>query len=188
MLKDDKDTISDQQLVLDAREGRSEAFAELIKRYEPRVAATVIGMLGKCPEADDVGQETFIRFYRALDSFRGESGVGTYITRIAINLSLNELKRRKRRFSLFSSSTKDDQDCVVDEKTSNHSFEDREMVHSALGKLNSDYRAVIVLRLLDGYSTEETAQILKIPVGTVLSRLARAQQKMREILKPYFGE
>ena len=93
---------SDEQLVDAARGGDKDAFKELVGRYERRIATTVIGMLGHCAEADDVGQETFIRFYRALHSFRGESSVGSYLTRIAINLSLNELKRRKRRFSLFS--------------------------------------------------------------------------------------
>jgi len=187
MIKEENDPVSEEQLVHAAREGDRTAFSELVKRFEPRVAATVIGMLGNCPEAEDVGQETFIRFYRALNSYRGESGVGTYITRIAINLSLNELGRRKRRSMLFSRSAADI-DFVVDEKTSRPHFEDREMVHKALGKLSPEHRAVTVLRLLDGFSTEETANILKVPVGTVLSRLARAQKKMRELLKPHFGE
>ena len=72
-----------------------------MRRYESKVAATVVGMLGAGNEADDVGQETFIRFYNALKNFREEASVGTYITRIAINLSLNELRRRKRRRFLF---------------------------------------------------------------------------------------
>jgi len=188
MLREDKVPTSEEQLVRAAREGDRTAFSALVKRLEPRVAATVIGMLGDTPEAEDVGQETFIRFYKALDSYRGESSVSTYVTRIAINLSLNELKRRKRRFSLFSNTADDDIELVVDEKTGGPHFEDGEMIQSALSKLSPGYRAVIVLRLLDGLTTEETARMLNIPIGTVLSRLARAQKKMRDILKPYFGE
>ena len=84
-------------LVQQAQSGNQSAFASLIKLYEGQIAATVIGMLGNIPEADDIGQETFIRFYKSLGNFRGDSEVGTYLTRIAINLSLNELKRRKRK-------------------------------------------------------------------------------------------
>ncbi len=180
--------LSDEQLIRQAREGAEDAFQELVRRYEPRIAATVIGMLGQCSEAEDVGQETVIRFYRSLESFRGESSVSTYLTRIAINLSLNELKRRKRRWRFFSRDDSGITADIPDEKSGKISFEDREMVNLALEKLSPEFRAVLVLRLIDGYSTRETAQILGIPTGTVLSRLTRAQLKMREILKPHFGE
>jgi RNA polymerase sigma-70 factor (ECF subfamily) len=187
-MTDPRSDSSDEHLVEAAREGDSSAFKELVRRYESRVAATVTGMLGNSAEADDVGQETFIRFYRALGAFRGESSVGTYLTRIAINLSLNELKRRKRLFSLFSRSTDEEEmPEIKDPKVSEFGFEDKEVVQWALQKLKPEFRSVLVLRLIDGYSTEETAAILKIPLGTALSRLARAQKKMKEILTPYFG-
>jgi len=179
---------SDEQLIAAAREGEKTAFKELVRRYQRRVAGTVIGMLGRCPEADDVGQETFIRFYRALDSFRGDSTLGSYLTRIAINLSLNELKRRKRRSSLFSSSDDESMPEAADEREGRLSYEDKQVIHWALGKLSPDYRAVVVLRLLEGYSTKETADILKVPLGTVLSRLSRAQKQMRKTLAPYYGD
>ncbi len=86
-----------------APEGDEEAFRCLVERYEGAVAATVIGMLGPGGEVDDVGQEVFVRFYRALDRFRGDSSLKTYLTRIAINLSLNELKRRRRWLDRFRS-------------------------------------------------------------------------------------
>ena len=85
------------ELVKSAIEGDQDSFKELVKILEPVVASTVIGMLGNCQEAADVGQETFIRFYKALKNFRGDSDVKTYVTRIAINLSLNEIKRQQRR-------------------------------------------------------------------------------------------
>ena len=178
----------DEHLIAEARDGDNDAFKELVRRHESRVAATVIGMLGICPEADDVGQETFIRFYRALGSFRGDSSVGTYLTRIAINLSLNELKRRKRLFSVFSRPKEDEVPDLPDPKSSGLSYEDKEVINWALQKLKPEFRAVLVLRLIDGYSTEETAAVMKVPLGTVLSRLARAQKKMKKILTPYFGD
>jgi len=176
--------LNDQQLIINARNKDSDAFKELIKKYEHQVAATVIGMLGYCTEAEDIGQETFIRFYNSLDKFRGDASVGTYLTRIAINLSLNELKRRKRQRKLFFSRSNDNIENVPDTKESNNKKEINELVRFGIQKLEPKFRTVLVLRLIDGYSTQETAQTLNLPVGTVLSRLARAQMKLKEILKP----
>lgn len=172
-----------------ARNGDNNAFKEIIKKYEGQVAATVIGMLGNCQEAEDIGQETFIRFYQSLNKFRGESSIGTYLTRIAINLSLNEIKRRKRNRMLFFTQSNDTVENIPDPESNRNRKDIQELVHLSIQKLESNSRAVIVLRLIDGYSTRETAQILSLPLGTVLSRLARAQMKLKEILTPlYRGE
>ena len=93
---------TDEELVERSKQGDAQAFKELVVRHEGKVAGVVHSMLGATPEAEDVGQDVFIRFYQALDKFKGESAVSTYLIRIAINLSLNEIKRRKRRFSLFA--------------------------------------------------------------------------------------
>ena len=151
------------------------------------MAATVIGMLGYCQEAEDIGQETFIRFYQSLDKFRGESSVGTYLTRIAINLSLNEIRRRQRRRKFFFPNPDEKMENIPDTNSPKNQKEAKQIVQQGLQKLDPKFRTVLVLRLIDGYSTEETARILNLPVGTVLSRLARAQMKLREILKPSFG-
>lgn len=182
---------TDLQLVEQARNGDHQAFKMLVTRYRQRVATAVIGMLGHCPEAEDVGQETFVRFYRALQSYRGDAGVGTYLTRIAINLSLNELKKRKKRpmFSLFSTphnkQNEDDDEYempIADANETPEKYEARELVQKALQQLEPKFRSVVLLRLIEGYSTQETADLLQIPLGTVLSRLARAQEKLKELL------
>jgi len=142
-------------------------------------------MLGHCEEADDVGQETFIRFYKSIDRYRGDAGLKTYLTRIAINLSLNEIKKRNRAYSRFeriNDSHLSNSDIGKDERDA---IDTREIVNRALQELNPKYRSVVILRMLQGYSTKETSQILKIPQGTVLSRMARAQAKLKEILKIY---
>ncbi len=180
--------LTDNQLVEAGRSGDDNAFRELIKRYESRVAATIIGMLGNCPEADDVGQETFIRFYKNLNKFRGESSVGTYITRIAINLSLNEIKRMKRRSIHLVTKKEEKLNEIPLEDLNNINNKNKELIQWAIGQLKTDFRSALVLRLIDGYSTTETAKILKVPVGTVLSRLARAKKKMMELLLPYKEE
>src|SRR6478672_1109537 len=97
------DPSTDAELLARARRGEEDAFRALVVRYEPVVAATVIGMLGRGADADDVGQETFIRFYDALDRFREESTLKTYLVRIAMNLSLNALQRRRRAALRFVS-------------------------------------------------------------------------------------
>jgi len=173
---------SDTKLIELAQNGDNTAFTTLVLRYEQQVAKTVIGMLGNTMEADDVGQETFVRFYQSLRNFRGESGVRTYITRIAINLSLNELKKRKRK-NLFFFLSKDDKELEIPDNYSNTDQNDiKETVNKAIHSLEPHFRSVVVLRMIDGYSTKETAQILNLPEGTVLSRLARAQKKLKNIL------
>ncbi|UCC38969.1 MAG: sigma-70 family RNA polymerase sigma factor [Candidatus Aminicenantes bacterium] len=178
---------NDQELTARAWEGDNNAFNAIIKKFERQVAATVIGMLGYCTEAEDIGQETFIRFYRSLDKFRGDASVGTYLTRIAINLSLNELKRRQRGRKLFSSKSEEKIENVPDKNSAMKNKDIKEIVQRGIEKLEPKLRSVIVLRLINGYSTKETANILSLPLGTVLSRLARAQMRLKEILTPLYG-
>ena len=180
----DYSSLNDLELIGEARKGNEGAFAALITRYEQQVAKTVLGMLGNTPEADDIGQETFVRFYQSLHNFRGDSGLGTYLTRIAINLSLNELKRRKRSMSLFFSANifEEKEFDQPDPEDVEDSRDTKELVQKALQSLEPKFRSVVVLRLLDKYSTKETAEILDLPTGTVLSRLARAQTKLKSIL------
>lgn len=178
--------LTDEKLIATALGGDHEGFKELVRRYESKVAAVVIGMMGPGPEAEDVGQEVFIHFYQSLNRFRGESGVGTYLTRIAINLSLNELKRRKRRYELFSNGT-DEMHEIPDLSVENPSNAQDEAVRLAVQQLKPELRSVIVLRHIEGYSTKETAGILKIPIGTVLSRQARAKSKLKKLLCMHLG-
>lgn len=146
----------------------------------------MIGMLGHCPEAEDIGLEAFIQLYRSLDKFRGESSLGTYLTRIAINLSINEIRRRRRRRKFYFPKSDNKIENMPDTKNTDDQREIKKIVRMGIQKLKPKFRSVLVLRLIDGYSTQETAEILNLPVGTVLSRLARAQMKLKEILKPLY--
>lgn len=185
--RDEKISVTDLQLIKEVLDGNHNAFRSIVERYEARIAATVYGMLGECPEADDVGQEVFVRFYKALDKFRGDAELGTYLTRIAINLSLNELRRRKRQIKLID--TKDIYDRPIADDTADSEYDDlKEHVMEKIELLPPKYKSVLVLRLIDGHSIKETADILHLPVGTVLSRLARAQKRMRTFLQPLLEE
>lgn len=175
--------MDDAQIIQNIRGGDQNGFKEIINRYRSLVAATVIGMLGKTPEADDVTQEVFIRFYKSIVLYRGDASVGTYLTRIAINLAINEIRRRKRWKDYFIR-TEPDLLENMSGQTADPSGDETEWIHRAINQLPPKFRTVIVLRLIDGFSTEKTAEILQIPVGTVLSRLARGQKKLKTVLSP----
>ena len=152
------------------------AFRTIVDRYAPKVAGVVKSMIGNTIEADDVGQEVFIRLYHSLDQFKGESSLSTYLVRIAINLSLNELKRRKRR-SVFFRPIEEGRSVSTDVGADLN-----EALFNQIHQLEPEFKAVVTLRMIEGYSVKETASILDVPVGTVLSRLHRAQQKLKDVL------
>lgn len=182
---------SDADLIARVRDGDVDAFRHLVERYQDAVAGVVVGMLGSGPDADDVGQETFVRFYRSIDRFRGDAALLTYLTRIAMNLSLNELKRRKRRERRMlriherapelESPSEPPDDAVL--------RKDRvRAVRDAIDRLDEKHRAVVTLRIIRGLSTKETATALGVPEGTVLSRLARGRQKLEGDLKSWVND
>ncbi len=181
---------SDIRLVEDALAGSADAFRTIVTRHEAAVAATVIGMLGACDEADDVGQETFVRFYRSMGSFRGDAALRTYLTRIAMNLSLNVLKRRRREAARnVPLSLQPDRDVFPDRRADPHDELERNEAQRAVGRaierLDGKHRSVVVLRMIQGASTKEASKILGLPEGTILSRLSRAMKKLEVELKPW---
>ena len=174
----------ERELVKASIKGDKNAFGEIVKNYRKLVAGTVKGMLGDSVFAEDIGQEVFIKLYYALPEFRGESKLSTYIQRIAVNLTLNELKKRKKITSLFSQKSDDEMYGMdIPERDDEERREAAELVNKALMSLDPGFRIVVTMRLLQGYSTRETAEILEIPEGTVLSRLSRAQEQLRHVLK-----
>lgn len=179
-------TLSDLKLVdLVRNENSRVAFNEIVRRNKSRIAYTVFGFLGNSDDSEDIGQEVFIRFLRNINNFNGKFSLSNYLVKIAINLSLNELRRRKIR-RLFSFERMIEDGIEISSSTKVDLMNDNKMViQEALAKLSDKHRAVIVLRLIDEYSTVETAQLLNLPVGTVLSRMARAQDKLRDLLKSY---
>ncbi|MFH1568709.1 MAG: RNA polymerase sigma factor [Gemmatimonadota bacterium] len=182
---------ADLELIERARTGDEDAFRALLNRYEAQVAATAIGMLGPGPDAEEVGQDTFIRFHQSLSRFRGESSLGTYLTRIAINLSLNAAKRRQRARARFWSRDREEDpppEPAVDGRETVERAAREALVRQAIQELKPEHRAVVVLRLVDGCSTRDTAQLLGIPEGTVLSRLSRALASLKSILEPRMAD
>lgn len=174
----------DEILVQATLSGDKDAFGEIVSRYRKMVSRTVKGMLGDSTFTEDIGQEVFIKLYHSLSEFRGEAKLSTYIQKIAVNLTLNEIKRRKRFFSMFSHKGNEElHEYDIADDNGEERNDARELVTKALMTLDPKFRIIVTMRMLQGYSTKETAEILDLPLGTVLSRLSRAQDQLREILK-----
>jgi RNA polymerase sigma-70 factor (ECF subfamily) len=173
----------ENELVKASLEGDKNAFGEIVSHYQSKVARTVKGMLGDSVFAEDIGQEVFIHLFHSLSEFRGEAKLSTYIQKIAVNLTLNEIKRRKRFFSMFSQKANNEMhEFEVADYNSEEKSEATELVTKALMAMEPKFRIIVTMRMLQGYSTKETAEILNLPLGTVLSRLSRAQEQLRNIL------
>jgi len=173
--------LQDLALLDKARTGDKFAFKQIVIRYEKKMANIIKGMLGNVLEAEDIAQQTFIRFYKSLHNFKGDSKLSTYLARIAINLTLNEIRKRGR-WSIL------DVNCLPSEYLQLREEEpdtfEYTAIHRAVLELKPKFRSVVVLKYMQGLSTEEIARCLDIPAGTVLSRTQRAHQKLKMKLKP----
>jgi RNA polymerase sigma-70 factor (ECF subfamily) len=189
---------SDEDLMFRYRDGEESAFAELVRRYRGKIVSTAYRVLGDAAKAEDVAQETFLRVHRNADRYRSIAKFSTWIYTIALNVARNELRntKRKRLVSLdaFGSdpdsepATYDipDESALPDQEVEN--AEIRVLFDRAIRRLPERYRAVFVLRDVDDLSYEEIAEILKLPKGTVKSRINRARQRIRELIGPFLGE
>jgi RNA polymerase sigma-70 factor, ECF subfamily len=183
MINESHNVTEEINLIRASLNGDKKAFGEIVTRYQKMVARTIKAMLGDTVFAEDIGQEVFIKLYYSLSEFRGDAKLSTYIQKIAVNLTLNELKRRKRFFSMFSQKANNE---MHEFEVADHDTEERkeasEIVNKALLALDPKFRVIVIMRMLQGYTTKETAEILDLPLGTVLSRLSRAQEQLRNIL------
>lgn len=181
------DPADDAELIARSRLGDERAFSALVRRHQLVVERLVARMLGAGDEMEDVCQETFVRFHGALDRFRGDAAVSTYLSRIAMNLSLNALRRRRWQLGRFLRHDVEPfghlQELASDADNPAVARERHEALYAALNRLDLKHRAVVVLRMLENRSTQETAEVLDIPSGTVMSRLARAMSKLQQDLR-----
>ncbi len=182
----DARSAEERDLVDAARRGDQLAFRQIVENHADGLARTVASMLGPGGIVDDVLQDVFVQFYNSLQSFRGDSSVKTYLNRIAVNKSLDILRRRKRSLKRFVGLDDTHEAELVDGSSSLPDLD--RTVWKAIAGLSENQRAVVTLRLVEGYSTEETAEMLGIKYGTVLSRLNRACNNLKEVLRPLQGE
>ena len=183
---------SDQQLVERVQAGDKAAFDLLVRKYKHRVLKLVSRFVSDAAEAEDVAQEAFLKAYRALASFRGDSAFYTWLYRIAINTAKNALVSNRRRPVDFDLDLQDpeqyDRHARLKEGDTPEGVllteEIRSVVEKAMEQLPEDLRTAIVLRELEGLSYEEIAEAMDCPVGTVRSRIFRAREAIDKKLKP----
>jgi RNA polymerase sigma-70 factor, ECF subfamily len=183
---------NDQQLVQRVQKGDKSAFDLLVLKYQHRVLKLVSRFVSDAAEAQDVAQEAFLKAYRALPSFRGESAFYTWLYRIAINTAKNALVANRRRPVDFNLDLQDPEQYERHAKLKEVDTpervlltdEIREVVERAMQQLPEDLRTAIVLREIEGLSYEEIAEAMDCPVGTVRSRIFRAREAIDKRLQP----
>ncbi len=187
---------TDHALLEATRTGDELAFAELVGRYRNQITSYIYRMTNDYDGAVDLAQETFVRVYQAAERYHSSYAFSTYIYRIATNLAISELRKRKRRklvsLTGFFAATEEADACEFnppDERplqdVSLVDAERRSAVQRAICTLPEKYRAPLVLRDVEGKSYEEIARILETSEGTIKSRISRARALLRDKLKTY---
>lgn len=178
---------SDVELIHAVQSGDTNAFDELMKRYAASVYRVTYSLTRNHADADDMSQEAFIRAYRAIARFDERYQFYTWIRKIAVNLCFNHLKR-SRRYSFQPLPMADGEAeavDIVDPKSDAEGSGLKRDLDAALLKLPADQRAIFVLRVNEELSYSEIAEALSIPVGTVMSRLSRARERLKVLLQEY---
>ncbi|MEF8734420.1 MAG: RNA polymerase sigma factor RpoE [Candidatus Accumulibacter meliphilus] len=183
----------DQLLVERAQAGDKHAFELLVAKYQRKLARLLSRFIRDAAEVDDVAQEAFIKAYRALPSFRGDSAFYTWLYRIGINTAKNYLVAQGRRaptsteFDAQEAESFEDADQLRDINTPESLLQSKqigETINAAMDGLPNELRSAIVLREIDGLSYEEIAEAMSCPIGTVRSRIFRAREAVAEKLRP----
>ncbi len=186
---------SDHELIAAIRDGDEVAFQEIVRRYRNPITNFVYRMIDDYDRSVELAQETFIRIFTSASRYQANYSFSTYIYRIASNLAISELRRRKRRrfVSLFSPFVNDDGETVeidppdlsprIDETMIEE--ERRRAVSRAITSLPEKYRSALVLRDVEGMSYDQIAEVLSLSEGTVKSRINRARNLLKEKLSAY---
>ena len=186
----------DQQLVERAQRGDKRAFELLVAKYQRKLGRLLSRFVRDPAEVEDVAQEAFIKAYRALPTFRGESAFYTWLYRIAINTAKNYLVALGRRapttvgVDIDDAENFEDADQLRDTSTPESELEGKEIagvVNKAMDALPEDLRTAITLREIEGLSYEEIASVMNCPIGTVRSRIFRAREAIAADLRPLLG-
>ncbi|CAM8644180.1 RpoE DNA-directed RNA polymerase specialized sigma subunit, sigma24 homolog [Burkholderiales bacterium] len=190
---------TDQVLVDRVKAGDQQAFALLVSKYQRKVIRLISRLIRDPAEVEDVAQEAFLKAYRALPQFRGDSAFYTWIYRIAVNTAKNHLVAQGRRPIPLSSMSNDDDDgepfradeAIADIQTPDAVLMTRqiaETVNRAIEALPTELRTAVTLREIEGLSYEDIAEAMNCPIGTVRSRIFRAREAIAEQIRPLIDD
>jgi RNA polymerase sigma-70 factor (ECF subfamily) len=186
--------LDEMELVRRTRKGDLAAYDELVRRYQERIYATIYHMTANHEDANDLAQDTFIKAFRALRSFKGGSSFYTWVYRIAVNKTINFLKQRRNKVQMslndldFNAEHDPDLVALISDKTPRREVslaELQEKLNAAMQKLSEPHRLVVTLHDVQGLSHEEVAKIMDCNIGTVRSRLFYARQQLQAYLSDY---
>jgi RNA polymerase sigma-70 factor (ECF subfamily) len=180
----------DRRLIADVVAGRTEAFAELVGRYQDRLFHVAYRVVDNPDDAADVVQDVFVNAFQSLSTFKGDSEFFTWLYRIAFNTAISFKRRKKVTVSLDGRRDSDPSLEPIDPSLDSapgsdlERREDERVLTEALTKLSGEHRAVLVLKDLEGMKYEEIAEVMGVPIGTIRSRLHRARLELRNLLDP----
>ncbi|MEM9353179.1 MAG: sigma-70 family RNA polymerase sigma factor [Planctomycetota bacterium] len=181
----------DEQLVAAAAAGDQQAYGALVERHQARLYNTLYRVMHSADDALDISQEAFVQAYLKLDSFRRDSRFYTWLYRIAMNLALSALRKRKNTASIEDIRSRGAPDPVDPLASPDERLDGAERVavlERALSMLGEQPRQILVLRELEEFTYEQIAEVLDVPVGTVRSRLFRARAQLKEQLRVLMPE
>lgn len=180
---------TDDQLIRQCLSGRTEAFGELVVRYQDRLYNSLTHLVGSADEAQDVAQEAFAHAFTRLGTFRGNAAFYSWLFRIALNAAVSLKRKHRRTCASIDAAREQSGDEPADthpETQPSHALERSErqtLVRRALAELSEEYRTVLILKEMEGLKYEEIAEIVGCPVGTVRSRIHRGRLELREKLR-----
>lgn len=176
----------DRELVKAAAAGSREAFDELVRRHHAAMLTLARVLTGGRQDADDLAQEVFVRAWRSLRGFRGDSAFRTWLHRVAINVVRTSQAKQGRLRRLFVSRERDDApfDVAAEDEPIDATLARRQAIDRALAALPDELRLPVTLRDVQGLDYREIAALLEVPIGTVESRIFRARQRLRPLLAP----
>lgn len=179
----------DPALIARCLAGDTSAYGELVERYQDRLYNSVFRLVENADDAQDVVQDAFLNAYQSLESFKGDALFFTWLYRIAFNTAIS--LKRKQRVVLSLDGGTDNAPLVdpLDESEGTRpgwaleQAEQERKIHAALGRLSAEHRTVLVLKDMEGWKYEDMADLLKVPIGTIRSRLHRARLELRQLLE-----
>jgi RNA polymerase sigma-70 factor, ECF subfamily len=174
------------ELIRRSQAGDPEAFGELVTKYRQKVFLMVYGMVRNEHDASDIVQEGFLKAWRSIQQFQGRSSFYTWLYSLTVNLTIYSLRRKGRHEEVELDH--DIASSLPGPGANYHRTEIREHVNAALAKLSPEHRAVVVLKEVEDLQYHEIAEVLNLPLGTVMSRLFYGRKKLQTILRPIYNQ